>query len=113
MWVALNIQPSPFIMQVSRLEEEAHLLRVFSKSSVCLLLRNGPGTVIQADLSVPLSPRTFIAAQAVNVTNAVPAKVILGPFEAETCKFLDCFLDADIPQPTWTRVNYLSRKKGV
>ena len=96
-----------------RPEEPAQLLRVLSRQSVCVLLRNGPGAVVQADLRAPLSPRSYCASQAVNALNSLPAKVCLGVFEADTCKFLDCTLDVDFPDPAWTRVNYADRKKRL
>jgi hypothetical protein len=91
--------------------EQAYLLRVLNKSSVCVLLRNGPGAVIQADLTVPLSPRSMIASQSINALNSIPVRITLGEFDADNCKFLNCTLDADFPEPCLNRVNYLARKK--
>ncbi len=54
-----------------------------------------------------------MAAQSINAMNSVPAKVVLGPFDTHTCRFLNCYLDAYIPQPAWNRVNYLARKKSI
>jgi hypothetical protein len=96
---------------MQRREEHARVLRVYNKQSVCLLLVNGPGAVIQADLVAPFSPRTMVMAQSINVLNTVPAKVTLGTFDPHTCKFVDCHLDVDIPDPNFQRVNYLARKK--
>jgi len=99
-------------MQSPGPEEAAMVLRVISKTSMCLLLQNGPGAVIQADLKSPLTPRTFVSAQSVNPMHSIPAKVVLGSFYPETCKFLDCVVDADFfTGPVLTRLDYLARKK--
>lgn len=112
--MGLNIPPPRIFMQTqTHEEEEALLLRVFNRNSVCLMLKNGPGAVIQAELNAPISPRSFVAAQSINAMNSVPAKVVLGPFDTDTCRFLNCYLDAYIPQPAWNRVNYLARKKSI
>lgn len=99
-------------MQRKPTEEPARLIRVLSKTSVCLLLTNGPGSVIQADLKSPFSPRTYVTAQTVNALNTLPAKVTLGVFDPDTFRFTGCLLDVDFPEPTNHRLNYLSRKKS-
>lgn len=87
--------------------ENATLLRALSKNSVCVLLDSG--AVVQAELSSPLSPRTYVNAQAVNALSSLPARVMLGPYDLDQHRFTQCALHTQIPEVAYNRVNYLER----
>ena len=88
--------------------ERAHLLRVIDISRVCVLLRE-TGAVVQAELKVPLSPRTHVAAQSINALSGIPARVALGPYNSSKFMFTDCYIEADFPESNANRFDYSSR----
>ena len=88
--------------------ERAQLLRVIDKQKVCVILR-GSGAIIQAELATPLSPRSHVSGQMVNVLAAVPAMVSLGPYDTKRHMFTECHMDAELPEPKTSRVDYANR----
>lgn len=89
--------------------ESAVVLRALSKNSVSVLL--GTGAVVQAELATPLSPRTYLNAQSVNALATLPARVSLGPYDLDQHRFTQCTLEAQFPEASYQRVNYLERYK--
>ena len=97
------------------LEEElqmipAHLIQVLNPTNVCVHLIDS-GAVVVAELSHPLSPRSHINGQSVHVLSPAPARIFLGPHDFSQHKFIDCVLEAKIPDTRYTRVKYGMKEK--
>ena len=85
-------------------------MRVINPNTVCLRLQTG--AVIQADLKKPLSPRSHVRGQSINVLKPLPAMIQLGTFDLDHRKFMDTLLEVDLPEVRYERVTYMSRKKN-
>ena len=90
--------------------ESALLLRVLSRSSVCVMLSD-TGAIVQAELQTPLTPRSHTNAQIITPTDGVQAQIQLGPYDLDQHRFTGCILDAELPEAKYDRVDYAQRSK--
>ena len=88
----------------------ARLLRVVNPKQVCLKLLS-TGAVIQAELDPPFSPRTHVRAHSITPFSTVAAQVCLGPYHTSLHRFLGCQIIAELPEPTYTRLDYSKHKR--
>ena len=86
----------------------AMLLRVMDRSNACVLLRNSQ-SVVHIELSPPLSPRSHVNAKGINALSPVPATVRLGPYSTAQHRFTACSMEAQLPEPNYSRVAYTRR----
>jgi hypothetical protein len=89
-------------------EHHAMLLRVMDRSNACVLLRSSQ-SVVHIELDPPLSPRSHVNSKGVNALSPVQATVRLGPYSTTQHRFTACFLEAQLPEPNYSRVAYARR----